>query len=191
MSVANGKVSQLAAELSRRLATDKRYKILEAVMRRYDYRSHGLIEVLHAAQDSFGYLDEPTLYHIAAKLHLPLSKVLGVATFYNYFTLKPQGKHTCVVCLGTACYIKGGDRIVEAVQQRYHVKPGATTPDGELSLLIVRCVGSCSAAPVALFDGVLGTHLDADTALQRVAAMLREGLPEQSNGKTPVQEVER
>ncbi len=189
MSTPSNRIAQITPELSQRLTVDKRYKILEATMRRYGYSSHGLIEALHTAQESFGYLDDPTLYYIANKLHLPLSKVIGVATFYNYFTLKPQGKHACVVCMGTACYIKGGQQIVEAVQERYHIKPGATTSDGELSLLVVRCVGSCGAAPVAVFDGELGMRLDVEATLQRIAAMLGAPANGHSDGKTPVKEV--
>ena len=86
---------------------DKRWRIVEATMRRQGYDTHALIEALHSAQQAFGFLDEPTMRYVAASLRVPLSKVYGVATFYHYFTLKPQGKHACVVCLGTACYIKG------------------------------------------------------------------------------------
>lgn len=146
----NGAVT---ATPSDRLASDKRYKIIEATMRRYGYQGHGLIEALHSAQEAFGYLDDFTLKHIARTLHLPPSKVFGVATFYNLFTLKPQGAHTCVVCLGTACYIKGAREVLAAIEAEYDVKAGGTTRDNQLSLLTARCFGSCALAPVLTFDG--------------------------------------
>jgi len=137
---------------------DKRWRIVGATMRRHGFASHALIETLHTAQQSFGYLDEAALRYVAAGLRVPLSKVYGVATFYHFFTLKPQGKHACVVCLGTACYIKGAGQMIKAIEEIAHVKPGETTECGEVSLLTARCLGSCGLAPVVVFDGqVVGT----------------------------------
>lgn len=137
------------------LATDKRYKLLEAAMRKHGYQAHALIEALHTAQEAFGFLDDFTLRHVARALRLPPSKVYGVATFYNHFTLKPQGAHTCVVCTGTACYIKGAQRLLAAVEREWRIKPGGTTADNALSLLQARCFGSCAAAPVYSMDGAI------------------------------------
>src|SRR5208282_1869173 len=104
-------------------------------------------------QESFGYLDEPALRFVANSLNLPLSKVFGVATFYHHFTLKPQGKHACVVCLGTACYIKGAQQLLQEVQNRYGIEAGQTTEDGALSLITARCLGACGLAPAVVLDG--------------------------------------
>ena len=90
---------------------------------------------------------------------MPLSKVYGVATFYHFFTLKPQGEHTCVVCMGTACYIKGAQQMLDALEKTYGVKPGETTPDGKLSVLTARCIGSCGLAPAVVFDGEVAGKL--------------------------------
>ncbi|MCS7088388.1 MAG: bidirectional hydrogenase complex protein HoxE [Thermoflexales bacterium] len=156
---------------------DKRYKLLEATMRRYGYQGHALIEALHTAQEAFGYLDDFTLRYIARQLRLPYSKVYGVATFYNYFTLKPQGAHVCVVCLGTACYIKGSPELVSALESAYKVKAGSTTADNALSLLVARCVGSCALAPVAVLDGeVIGKATPA-VLLERVQQRLGAAQP--------------
>jgi bidirectional [NiFe] hydrogenase diaphorase subunit len=126
-------------------------------MRRQGYDHHAIIESLHAVQQAFGFIDEPAMKYVAKSLHVPLSKVYGVATFYHYFTLKPQGRHACVVCLGTACYIKGSGDILRKVSEKYHIKEGMTTEDGELSLLAARCIGACGLAPAAVVDGdVLG-----------------------------------
>jgi bidirectional [NiFe] hydrogenase diaphorase subunit len=136
---------------------DKRWKLVDVTMRRNGYFGHALIETLHSVQDVFGYLDDPAMKYVAESLNLPLSKVYGVATFYHLFTLKPKGKHTCVVCTGTACYIKGAGELLEAIDERFHVKLGETTGDNELSLLGARCVGACGIAPAVVVDGtVLG-----------------------------------
>ena len=108
-------------------------------------------------QECFGYLDETALRFVAAVLRVPLSRVYGAATFYHFFTLKPKGKHTCVVCTGTACYIKGAPQLLSAIERRHGIKPGETTPDGELCVLTARCLGSCGLAPAAVMDSaVLG-----------------------------------
>jgi bidirectional [NiFe] hydrogenase diaphorase subunit len=136
---------------------DKRWKIINVTMRRNGYSGHALIETLHAVQNSFGYLEDRSLRYVAKSLGLPLSKVYGVATFYHLFTLKPTGEHTCVVCTGTACYIKGSRGLVAAIEDRYSVKPGQTTHDNSLSVLSARCIGSCGLAPTVVLDGkVLG-----------------------------------
>ncbi|MEI6350819.1 MAG: bidirectional hydrogenase complex protein HoxE [Verrucomicrobiota bacterium] len=132
---------------------DKRWKIVDAKMRRYGYASHALIEVLHTVQECFGFLDETSLKFTAASLNVPPSKVFGVATFYNFFNLKPPGEHTCVVCMGTACYIKGAPQILDAVEKTAGIKAGETTPDGKVSVLTARCFGSCGLAPALVFDG--------------------------------------
>jgi bidirectional [NiFe] hydrogenase diaphorase subunit len=128
-------------------------------MRRLGYRADALIECLHTVQESFGYLDEVSLKFVALCLRLPLSKVYGVATFYHFFTLKPKGEHTCVVCMGTACYIKGAQAILDRLEASYGVKAGETSADGKLSVLTARCIGSCGLAPAVVVDGTMsGKH---------------------------------
>lgn len=147
---------------------DRRWRIVEAAMRRHAYQGHALIETLHAVQQTFGYLDEDALRFVAASLRVPLSRVYGVATFYHFFMLKPQGRHTCVVCLGTACHIKGAAGILRAIEQVYGVKAGETTEDGEISLLTARCLGSCGLAPAVVFDGQVAGKQTPETVLQRL-----------------------
>src|SRR5215831_18032455 len=103
---------------------DKRFKLLEVAMKRHQFHQDTLIEVLHTAQGLFGYLEPSLLHYVAHHLKLPLSRVYGVATFYHFFTLKPKGKHTCVVCTGTACYVKGADQLLAAVGTASHIRPG-------------------------------------------------------------------
>jgi bidirectional [NiFe] hydrogenase diaphorase subunit len=121
-------------------------------MRRLGNESHALIEALHTVQESFGYLDTDSLRYVANSLRVPLSQAYGVATFYHYFSLKPPGAHTCVVCTGTACYIKGAAKLLQTIEQKFGIRPGETTEDGQFSLVTARCLGSCGLAPVAVFD---------------------------------------
>ncbi len=132
---------------------DRRWKLVEATMRRHGYTSNALIEVLHTVQESFGFLTDEALRFVAESLKLPYSKVYGVATFYHFFSMKPPGEHTCVVCTGTACYIKGAPGLLQTVADIAGVKPGQTTKDGSLSLMTARCLGACGLAPAVVFDG--------------------------------------
>lgn len=141
---------------------DKRWNLVNATMRRNGYRPDALIETLHTVQESFGYLDNEALTFVANALRVSPSQVYGVATFYHFFNLKPQGKHTCAVCTGTACHIKGADRILESIQEDYGIAPGETTEDGNLSLLTVRCVGACGLAPAVVIDGEVIGNQDVD-----------------------------
>jgi len=154
---------------------DKRFKLLEVTMKRHQFRQDALIEVLHAAQGLFGYLEPGLLHFIAHHLKLPLSRVYGVATFYHFFTLKPQGKHTCVVCTGTACYVKGADALIAAMGRIARVNPGETTSDGELSLLTARCLGACGIAPAVVLDGTVHGHETPNALLQHVKGWLARG----------------
>jgi bidirectional [NiFe] hydrogenase diaphorase subunit len=156
------------AQLPNPPSEDKRWRLVTVTMRRHGYEAHALIETLHTVQEAFGYLDEDALRFVAHSLRLPLSRVYGVATFYNHFSLKPKGEHTCVVCLGTACYIKGGSAISDGLQQAFEIKPGETTPDNQLSLMVAHCVGMCWLAPVALFDEEVLSELTPGSAVEKV-----------------------
>jgi bidirectional [NiFe] hydrogenase diaphorase subunit len=136
------------------VAKDNREKLLERAMSRHQYSGDALIEVLHTAQELYGFLSRPLLKTIAHKLRLPPSRVFGVATFYHFFSLKPKGEHTFVVCLGTACYVGGGLSLIEKLERRC-VKAGQTTSDGKVSVETARCIGSCGLAPAVIFDGTV------------------------------------
>lgn len=153
---------------------DKRWRIVTAAMRKGGFSQDALIETLHAAQEAFGYIDDTALRFVARGLHVPLSRAYGVATFYNYFTLKPQGKHTCVVCTGTACYIKGAPGLLEAIQEHAGIRPGETTPDKQVSLLVARCIGACGLAPAGVFDGGVVGKLTPETTQTRLDAWMGE-----------------
>ena len=100
---------------------------------------------------------------------MPLSRAYGVATFYHFFTLKPAGEHTCVVCLGTACYIKGAQQLVDTLKHELGASPGETTPDGKVSVLSARCLGSCGLAPAVVYDSEVAGKVTAEQLRQRLA----------------------
>jgi len=108
------------------------------------------------------------LLFVSYKLKLPPSRVYGVATFYHFFSLKPQGQHTCVVCLGTACYVKGADKILAAIEGHSKIKPGETTPDNRVSLLTARCIGACGIAPAVVYDGAVTPRQTATAAVEQI-----------------------
>lgn len=146
---------------------DDRYKMVEKTMKKLGYERSALIETLHTAQETFGYLELDALKMIAKRLRLPYSKVYGVATFYHFFRLKPKGKHTVVVCTGTACYIKGANEILQKLEDKFAIKAGETSADALVSLLSARCVGSCSLAPVVIYDNKVAGKLTSQTALEK------------------------
>ena len=161
------------ARVMQHASGDKRFKILEAHMKKHQFRQDALIEVLHKAQELFGFLEDDLLLFVAYKLKLPASRVYGVATFYHFFTLKPQGQHTCVVCMGTACYVKGADKVLAAVQDKLKIKSGETTPDNKLSLLTARCIGACGIAPAVVYDGTVTPRQTPEAALEHVKKWMR------------------
>ncbi|MBZ5605754.1 MAG: NAD(P)H-dependent oxidoreductase subunit E [Acidobacteriia bacterium] len=127
-------------------ASDEREKLLERAMARHHNSGDALIEILHTAQQLYGYLSRPLLSKMARRLNLPPSHVLGVATFYHLFRFEPPKKHSAIVCLGTACYASGAGQLLAAAQQ--------SASEGEWTLTTGRCVGSCGLAPIAICDGI-------------------------------------
>lgn len=166
--------------------SDPRLKSVEKALKRFRYQPDALIEVLHTAQEAYGYLDLALLTYVSEKLDLPPSWVFGVATFYHFFSLEPQGEHSCIVCMGTACYVKAAGEIVERVEEEYGIRAGETTPDGKLSLHTARCLGSCGLAPLVLVDGeVLGR-----VGPEEVLAKIQEKLSEEAAVPAKQQEEE-
>ena len=155
---------------------DKRFKILDTHMKRHQHKADALIEVLHKAQELFGYLENDLLLYIAHSLMLPPSRVFGVATFYHFFTLKPKGAHTCVVCMGTACYVKGADKVLAAVQKHAGIEPGETTKDNQLSLLTARCIGACGIAPAVVYDNTVTPRQTPESAVEHIKEWVPNGL---------------
>jgi bidirectional [NiFe] hydrogenase diaphorase subunit len=150
---------------------DNRFKLLDAALKRHRYQPDALIEVLHTAQELFGYLKIDLLLYIAQALKLPPSRVYGVATFYHFFSFKPKGDHTCVVCMGTACYVKGADAVLASVNEFSKTETSA----GTISVETARCLGACGLAPIVVFDGEVVGNLKPDAALDRMKGWIKNG----------------
>jgi len=154
---------------------DDRFNLIDKHLRRVQYGQDQLIETLHLAQDVFGYLDDGILLYLATALRLPPSMVYGVATFYHLFTFDPPGDHSCTVCTGTACFVKGADDIVALLAETHSVPAGTTADDGSLTLRTARCIGSCGLAPVMVLDGDVLAHQTPESALEVVGAAVASG----------------
>lgn len=130
------------------------YSYLDRIIEENKSREGILINVLHAAQTHYGALTPDIQKKIADGLSIPLSVVYGTVTFYHFFTMIPKGKYVIKICTGTACYVRGANRLVESFAEKLGVEVGGTTPDGLFSLETVRCVGACSLAPVVTVNDI-------------------------------------
>ena len=128
---------------------------LDLIIDLYRDKEGNLIQILHIAQELYGFLSLELQQHIAQALQKPLSEVSGVVTFYSFFSTKPRGEHTIRVCLGTACYVRGGKKIVDALQKTLNVDIGETTADGKFTFGVARCIGACGLAPAMMIDDVV------------------------------------
>jgi len=134
---------------------DEKVKELRAFIEDAKTKEHPesyLIAILHRAQDLFGYLDRSIMDEVATAMSIPSAHIWGVATFYHYFNLKPKGKHTISVCLGTACYVKGAEGVLDAIRDELKIGIGGTTEDKLFTLQEARCLGACGIAPVVMID---------------------------------------
>ena len=128
-----------------------------------------LIMVLHKVQEHYGYVPRAVAFEVADILDIPLAKVYGVVTFYHFFRLKKPGRHQIAVCMGTACYLKGGEDIIKELENLLGVGLNAVTPDGEFSMEAVRCIGCCGLAPVMTIDGKVFGNVKKDDLAEIIA----------------------
>ncbi|AKA69774.1 complex I 24 kDa subunit family protein [Clostridium scatologenes] len=134
---------------------NEKLKELSSYIDNLEEKEGSLINVLHKAQAIFGYLPEELQIFIANKLDITAAKVFGVVTFYSYFTMEPRGKHVISICMGTACFVKGAEKVLEEFRKQLKVKDGFSTEDGLFTIDILRCVGACGLAPVVVIDGMV------------------------------------
>lgn len=127
-----------------------------------EYSKSYLIAVLHKIQEKFGYLPQELMEDVAERLQIPTSKIYGVATFYHMFKLKPEGKHTINICLGTACYVKGAEQVLTAFRNQLKIDLNETTEDGLFTLKSTRCIGTCGLAPVVMVDETVYSNVTPD-----------------------------
>ena len=139
---------------------------LEPVLQRHGRDARGLIEVLNAAQQRYGHLSEPLLRHIARQLQLPFSRVQGTASFYHLFRFAPPAHHSCLVCTGTACHVQGAAQLLAELQ-------AAHLAELDVELGSVRCIGTCSGAPLVVVDGVVWNRVEASTVLAQLQELTR------------------
>jgi bidirectional [NiFe] hydrogenase diaphorase subunit len=154
--------------------TDNRRLLLEKVLKEHNYQENALLEILHRAQEIYGYLDKDLLMDISGSLNLPPSHVYGVATFYSYFKLRKPGEHVVTGCLGTACYVKGVEQIMQAVEEEFNIKRGGSTKDGKLSLLVTRCIGACAMAPTIVVDDEVIGKATKEIVIAKIKSVLGE-----------------
>lgn len=129
-----------------------KYDQIAKVIDQYKGKEGSLIMVLHSAQQIYGYLPLDLQKFIADRMGLPLSEVYGVVSFYSFFSTQERGKHTIRICLGTACYVRGGAKLVEALEDKLQVKVGGVTADKKFTLEVARCIGACGLAPAIMVD---------------------------------------
>jgi bidirectional [NiFe] hydrogenase diaphorase subunit len=157
------------------LKDDNRKKLIDKMMKDHNYEESSLLEILHKAQETYGYLDKSLLTYISNSLNLPPSHVFGVATFYSYFKMRAPGEHVVTGCLGTACYVKEVDDIMTAIEKEFKLKRGSSTPDGKLSLFITRCIGACAMAPNIIVDEEVIGKVTKEIAIEKIRLALAGG----------------
>ncbi|SKA94473.1 NAD(P)-dependent iron-only hydrogenase diaphorase component iron-sulfur protein [Caloramator quimbayensis] len=140
---------------------DRLEKALEIINSYKDVKG-GLMPVLQQIQNIYGYLPEDVLKKVSDELNIPMSEIYGVATFYSFFSLKPKGEHIIRVCLGTACYVKGAQQIIDKISEELNVEVNDTTKDGKFTLEATRCLGACGLAPVMMIDSKVYGRLTPD-----------------------------
>ncbi len=150
----------------------EKFSMLEQVMDDYDRKESNLIQILHMGQAIFGYLSPEVQSFIANKMDIPNSKVNSVLTFYSFFSTKPKGKYTVSICLGTACYVRGGKEVVNKLKEILSIDVGETTDDKIFSLQVMRCIGACGLAPAMTINDKVYKQVNPNK-LHRILGMLK------------------
>jgi NADP-reducing hydrogenase subunit HndA len=143
---------------------------LKEICKSFNNQPGELINVLHKSQEHFGYLPAEVQEVISQELNVPVAKVYGVVTFYSFFTMIPKGQHPISICTGTACYVRGAEKVVDEFKRKLNINVGETTPDGKFSISCLRCVGACGLAPVVL----VGEKVYGRVAPDEVEKILKE-----------------
>ena len=146
--------------MNKLILNDCHKKTIKDICDSFGNKPGELINVLHKTQEHFGYLPEEVQKEVAVNLNMSLAKVYGVVSFYTFFTMTPKGKYPISVCMGTACFVRGAEKIVEAVEKELNIKVGGVTEDGKFSLDCLRCIGACGLAPVMMIGGKVHGRLD-------------------------------
>ena len=121
---------------------------MQKILQKYEKDKSNLIQILNETQEYYGYIPKSAQTEISEYLNMPMAEIYGVITFYSRFTLKPKGKYNVAVCLGTACFVKGSEKVLDRLKEKLGIDVGETTPDGKFSIEATRCIGACGLAPV-------------------------------------------
>ena len=143
---------------------------VKSFITKYNNEKKALISILQDIQSEYNYLPQEALKFVSESLRIPLIDIIGVATFYRAFSLEPRGKHLVTVCMGTACHVRGGPKILEAFERKLSIEAGKTTKDGEFTLETVACLGCCAIGPVVVVDG----NYHAQTTIRKVDSILKK-----------------
>jgi bidirectional [NiFe] hydrogenase diaphorase subunit len=154
------------------LKTDPRVKLIAAKLKKENYKADALIEILHTAQNAWGYLPMNVLQYISTALRLPPSRVYSTVTFYHFFSLKSKGEHTCLVCTGTACYVKGAQAILNEIERGLGLKAGQVTADNKLGVQVARCIGACGLAPAVVLDDEVQAKVAPEEIVHKINAKI-------------------
>lgn len=154
---------------------EEKFAELDAFIEKLGTSEENLIEILHKAQNLFGYLPTEVQLHVSRALKISAAKVNGVVTFYSYFTEEPKGMHVISVCMGTACFVRGSSDLLTALEKKLKIKSGETTKDGKFTIDALRCVGACGLAPVMITDGKVHGRVSVDD-LDRILVELESGV---------------
>lgn len=154
---------------------EEKFRELDGFIEKVGASEGNLIEILHKAQNLFGYLPKEVQLYVSRSLGISAAKVNGVVTFYSYFTETPKGKHVISVCMGTACFVRGASDILVALEKKLGIKTGQTTKDGKFTIDSLRCVGACGLAPVVIADGKVHGRVEVDD-LDNILVELESGV---------------
>lgn len=171
-------VPAFAAPKEAASTSDPRIKLIKAKIKKENHQPDALIEILHSVQNAYGFLPIDVLKLVSLELQLPPSHVYATATFYHFFSLKSKGKHTCLVCTGTACYVKGAGKLLQEIETSTGILAGHVSLDGNLGLDVARCIGACGMAPVVMVDDELIAHADEKTIRSKLMEKTAKHEPE-------------
>jgi len=157
-------------------------KSVDLIIDKYQEKRTALISILHDVQDRYKYLPDEALKMVASRLDMDINVVYGVATFYKSFSLIPKGKHSITLCLGTACHVRGGPKILRELKGLLHIEPGQTTADKQVSLNVVNCLGVCAIGPVMFVDGKFHGEMNPVKAMRIIEKINKNNNKRKRNG---------
>jgi NADH-quinone oxidoreductase subunit E len=147
---------------------------VDAIIKKYDGDVTALLAIMQDVQDEMNYLPREAVEHISKTMNVPMSRIYSLATFYESFHLEPRGKHICTVCMGTACHVRGSQRLVEQLERDFKIDSGKTTADGAFTIEEVNCVGACALGPLVIIDGKYHGNMTSNNLSKVVTKMKKE-----------------